>query len=446
VNALFQFTADGTPEFQALTSADVTDIAFQDDGKMLIAGPFFAVSNVTVNGVARINEDGSVDTTFITPAVVTAFGDRGSIFAAFPRPDGKVLIGGAFATIGGVTQSGLALINRDGTLDPSFTFSLTSGGGTGDITGFLRQPDGKLLVKGAFTHFNGVPRCCVSRLIDDSSSASFDYDGDGRSDISVFRPGTGDWYMQRSAEGFTGVNFGSGEDRIVPADYDGDGKTDIAVYRPSTGIWYVLNSSDGSVAYHNFGLAEDLPAPADYDGDGKADVCVFRPSTGTWYRLNSTDGAFVAAQFGADGDRPTVGDFDGDGKSDIAIYRPTDGAWYQINSSDGTYFGEQFGILTDKIAPADYDGDGKTDIAIYRPSDGLWYVKNSATSTYTPYVFGLAEDIPVPGDFDGDGKADIAVFRPSDGTWYIVNSSTGGYTIYQFGQAGDTPTQSSYGN
>ena len=274
----------------------------------------------------------------------------------------------------------------------------------------------------------------------------FDYDGDGRSDISVFRPGAGDWYLQRSVEGFTGVNFGIAEDRIVPADFDGDGKTDVAVYRPSTGNWYVLNSSNGNVSYYNFGVAEDLPAPADYDGDGKADICVFRPSTGTWYRLNSGNGEFVVVQFGAEGDKLTVGDFDGDGKSDIAIFRPSEGAWYQTNSSDGMFFGEQFGISTDRVTPADYDGDGKTDIAIYRPADGLWYVKNSATSTYTPYLFGIAEDIPVPGDYDGDGKADIGVFRPLNGTWYIANSSNGGYTIEQFGQSADRPTQSAFGS
>lgn len=276
------------------------------------------------------------------------------------------------------------------------------------------------------------------------ASALYDFDGDLKCDIALFRPSAGAWYLEQSTAGFYGVSFGASTDKIVPADYDGDGKSDIAVYRPSTGIWYIANSSDGTISYYGFGIDEDLPAPADYDGDGRADITVFRPSSGTWYRLNSSDGGFVAVQFGAGGDKPIVGDFDGDGKADIAIFRPPSGAWYQMNSSDGSFFGEQFGISSDNIAPADYDGDGKTDIAIYRPSEGLWYVKYSATATYTPYVFGLANDLPVPGDFDGDGNADIAVFRPADGTWYIVNSSNGSYTIYQFGQNGDRPAQSSF--
>ncbi|MBK8466435.1 MAG: VCBS repeat-containing protein [Chloracidobacterium sp.] len=273
---------------------------------------------------------------------------------------------------------------------------------------------------------------------------AFDYDGDRKADISVFRPTDGAWYSQQSQAGLYGTLFGFGSDRIAPADYDGDGKTDIAVYRPSTGIWYVFNSSNGTVSYNVFGLAEDLPTPADYDGDGKADVSVFRPSTGTWYRQNSSDGSYKGIQFGASEDKPTVGDFDGDGKSDIAVFRPSTGAWYRINSGDGSIYGELFGFGTDVITPADYDGDGKTDLAAYRPTDGIWYLKYSSNSSYDYKVFGLASDIPAPGDFDGDGKADINVFRPSDGTWYRQNSSNGAFIAFQFGANGDKPTMTAF--
>jgi len=238
-------------------------------------------------------------------------------------------------------------------------------------------------------------------------STAFDYDGDHKSDISVFRPTDGAWYLQQSQAGLFGMLFGFGSDKIAPADYDGDRKTDIAVYRPSTGIWYVVNSSNGTVSYHVFGLADDLPTPADYDGDGKADISVYRQSNGTWYRQNSSNGIYVGVQFGASEDKPTIGDFDGDGKSDIGVFRPSTGAWYRINSSDSSIYGELFGFGTDVIAPADYDGDGKTDLAVYRPSTGIWYLHNSADSSYGYNVFGLASDIPAPGDFDGDGKADV---------------------------------------
>jgi N-acetylneuraminic acid mutarotase len=271
----------------------------------------------------------------------------------------------------------------------------------------------------------------------------FDFDGDGKTDVSVFRPSNGGWFLQRSNAGFYGVIFGGENDKIAPADYDGDGKTDIAIYRPSEGNWYVLNSSNGIVSVQRFGLAGDIPVPGDFDGDGKDDVNLFRNLDSTWYHLNSSNGAFVANQFGLNGDKPQAGDFNGDGKADIAVFRPSSGVWYWINSGSGTISILSWGLSTDLPVPADYEGDGKTDVAIYRPSQGSWYILRSSDGGFLGQAFGLATDIPSPGDFDGDGKADVAIFRPSDGNWWI-NRTKAGVLAFPFGINGDKPTPSAF--
>ncbi len=276
----------------------------------------------------------------------------------------------------------------------------------------------------------------------DLSAATFtspasDFDGDGKSDLSVFRSSNGTWYISGSTGGFSGAAFGASGDKIVPADYDGDGKTDVAVYRG--GIWYIQRSQVGFTGV-SFGAADDIPVPADYDGDGKADIAVYRPSNGGWYRINSSNNQFFAAQFGAMEDKPTIGDFDGDGKSDIAVYRPSNGTWYRINSSDSQIVSVNFGTAEDLIVPADYDGDGKTDIAVFRPSNGTWYLQRSQLG-FTGAAFGQTGDKPVPADYDGDGKADIAVYRA--GTWYLQRSSQG-FTGASFGASNDLPSPNAF--
>jgi hypothetical protein len=267
-----------------------------------------------------------------------------------------------------------------------------------------------------------------------------DFDGDGRTDPSVFRPTNGVWYLDRSQDGFVSYGFGTSTDVISPADFTGDGKTEAAVFRD--GIWYVLRSEDQTFYGAPFGSSGDIPVPGDFDADGRADLAVFRPASGTWYALRS-DLGFLSVRFGLSGDRPLTGDFDGDGRSDVAVFRPSTNIWYRLNSADNSFSAVQFGSPGDRILPADYTGDGKSDITVFRPSSGIWYVLRSENLAVDAVRFGLSDDIPVPGDYDGDGRADIAVYRPAQGLWY-VQRTTLGFTAIAFGVAGDRPIPSSY--
>jgi hypothetical protein len=285
-----------------------------------------------------------------------------------------------------------------------------------------------------------------------TATAPGDFDGDGKSDITVYRPSSSDWYTLKSSTNYSTYNtyqWGASGDLPVRGDFDGDGKADVAVFRPSNSTWYILQSSTGYTGYvsYQWGVTGDTPEPGDYDGDGKTDIAVYRPSNEGWYILKSSTNftAYVSYQWGAGGDTPVPADYDGDGRIDIAVFRPSTGFWYILQSSTGytAYVSYQWGLGGDTPVPADFDGDGKADIAVYSPSNSVWYILLSSTSyaTYQTYQWGATGDRPVIGDFDGDGKTDIAVYRPSNNGWYILWSSTNytTYNEYMWGLAGDVP-------
>ena len=144
--------------------------------------------------------------------------------------------------------------------------------------------------------------------------ATPDYDGDGRADVSIYRPETGEWFIQKSGENGALLhrNWGapSSVDLAVSADYDGDGVTDVAVYRLATGEWWIVNSFDGSITQTVWGAPShlgtmDKPVPSDYDGDGRADLAIYRSSSGQWFIRNSTDDSVKSISWG----NPPTGDY-----------------------------------------------------------------------------------------------------------------------------------------
>ena len=133
--------------------------------------------------------------------------------------------------------------------------------------------------------------------------------------------------------------------RTPTADFDGDGRTDLSVFRPSDGTWHILNSGSNTYRVQPFGANGDKITPGDYDGDSRTDLAVFRPSTGVWWIQKSSDNTFSTTLWGISTDKPVAADYDGDGRTDIAVYR--NGTWYIRQSSNGTNSYQQFGLSSD---------------------------------------------------------------------------------------------------
>lgn len=280
-----------------------------------------------------------------------------------------------------------------------------------------------------------------------------DFDGDGKSDPAVYRPGDKTWHLLMSTGGYAGAEWGLPTDKLTPADFDGDGTTDIAVWRagaPDEAAFYILESTTGTVRIEKFGQTGDDPLViGDWDGDGKADPAVYRDSASGaqsffYFRgsLNNPGGNITYLPWGTTGDVAMRGDFDGDDRQDAAIYRPSTRVWYVRQSSNSQVRNFYWGLPSDKFVSGDFDGDGKTDPAIFR--DGIWYVLRSSDSGVSYFYWGVTGDVLAPADYDGDAKTDVAVFRPNQGLWFIRLSGSGSLSVITFGSSSDRAVEAEF--
>ncbi|HUQ64385.1 MAG TPA: hypothetical protein VM121_11580 [Acidimicrobiales bacterium] len=440
--------ATGTVTLVSHIPGSTTETANLDSfsGSLSASGAFVLFNSNASNLVSGQTDSGNTIDTFLferaTGSVTLVSHTATSATATPSSSTGAGASGGSFISSDGgfvaFASSGVnhvgGQIDINGGRDDIFLFHRATGlitlvshiPSSAVTTGNGYSPDLAMSTDGAvvaFTSFatdlvvgqsdaNGVEDLFLfQRMADAASPPPADFDGNGRTDLSVFRPSNGVWFVKGGLQ----TPWGTSGDVPVTGDYDGDGDSEVAVYRPSTGVWYVKGVSqvqlDPSV--------QSIPVPGDYDGDGDTDYALFRPSDGMW-TVNGTP----VARFGTSGDIPVPGDYDNDGDADLAVFRPSNGVWYVSGGAMTSW-----GADGDIPVPGDYDNDGDADFAVFRPSNGVWYVKSGATTAW-----GTAGDIPVPGDYDGDGDSDVAVFRPANGVWYIQGGAAVGW-----GTSGDVP-------
>lgn len=143
------------------TVRTVYAVAVQDDGKILIGGDFYRVNGQTNLGIARLNSDGSVDSTFVATATAASLAE---VYSVVVTPQNQILMGGNFTGVNGQAQTNLARLNADGTLDSSFR-----GWANSTVKTFALQGDGKILVGGLFTNLSGSACTMLGRLNGDGT-------------------------------------------------------------------------------------------------------------------------------------------------------------------------------------------------------------------------------------------------------------------------------------
>jgi uncharacterized delta-60 repeat protein len=439
IPGLIKFNPDGTRDTSftlpstgfPVTSREHFRLALQPDGRLVVAAKtwyYDPPGDYAVRHLVRYNPDGSYQT-------INNCAEGEKYTFIYPQSDGK-LFTNACSPPSGFNYM-FARLQPDGSFDTALN---RLDFGAFYIYAVDRQANGDYIAVGAFTEVNGVARQRIARLVANVAPArhQFDFDGDGRDDVSVFRPSDRYWYLNQSTAGFGFVQWGFATDKLIAADYDNDGKTDVGVFRDGT--WYVLLSATNTLSVRTFGQAGDVPLVGDLNDDGAVDMVIRHQmpnNTIQWqirYFGSSTTNFTQTIPGELPTDRPLLGDFDGDGSDEIAYFR--NGDWHTQRIGVSTTKVYHFGSAGDVPVAGDYDHDGQADYAVFRPADGNWYL-NLTTTGFRALHFGATGDVPVPADYDGDGKTDIGVFR--NGVWYQLRSSDGTFRGEAWGLAGDIP-------
>jgi uncharacterized delta-60 repeat protein len=170
---------------------EITTIALQPDNKILLGGRFTTFNGATVNRIVRLNQDGTRDTAFSSNVGTGADNDINSVAS---QSNGRILVGGLFTTFNGVSSNRIVALNQDGTRDTAFSSNVGTGA-DGQVLKVSSQPDNKILIGGLFTTFNGATVNRIVRLNQDgtrdtafSANVGAGISGHGLASISEINP------------------------------------------------------------------------------------------------------------------------------------------------------------------------------------------------------------------------------------------------------------------
>lgn len=251
--------------------------------------------------------------------------------------------------------------------------------------------------------------------VDNGIPVTGDFNGDGATDVGVFRKGS--WYVDLNGngkwdDGDMWAKLGHENDLPVTGDWDGDGKSDIAIFgREWAGDSRHIAAEPGLPSDVNakHGKTKNVPPT---EQDATLGIRALQLTSAGKVRADLIDHVFL---YGWAGDRPIAGDWTGEGQSMIGLFR--EGSWIMDINGDGKYDDRDrvlaMGEAGDLPVIGDFNGDTKTDLGIYR--NGLWHIDTNNDGVLDArdraFTFGEGADRPVVGDWDGDGIDDPGLYR-----------------------------------
>jgi uncharacterized delta-60 repeat protein len=551
LGSLIRISADGALDLQYSREFNrpVTALILQPDGKALVAGER-SDSPFGTRYLGRYNPDGSLDTTFL--ANTGSQGPDGPVSSVALQADGKILVGGIFPSVGGVNRPGIARLNADGTTDTSF---FTGSGANGDVKSISIQPDGKIVIGGAFLAVNGVSRVRVARLAQDGGvdlglNPGAGADGDVNAVLSLSNDSAviGGSFQRVNGAIRNGIAKLGGSDctyAVTPTEQTfgaAGGTVTVTVTAASGCAWggasqvpwmTVAGSSvgngNGTITFNvlpntgtqrvgiltvagrtvtitqndgcNYVLTPSTVTAGPNGGTGTILVTVdsgcfwSATSNAPWITLTSGSsgngsGSFQFSVAPNTTGSPRTGTITVADRTvtitqntncsfvvaPTSLTAPSRGAdltvnvttslgcdWTTVNTAPWITFpfgssSNNSGVITVRVAPNDTAAPRTATITVagqtvtvvqtvattvgaYRPGNGFVYLRNANTTGFADneFFYGTAADIPVTGDWDGNGTETIGIYR--NGQFFLRNSNDTGFADIQFafGAPGDIP-------